>query len=76
MIDYDIPEKAWREYVKVDRVLAVEADRTGVINTLNGPVWYSKGDYILTDNPPTHTWPVKRDIFKRTYQLVRSQWGG
>ena len=26
------------------------------------------GDYLVSDDPPTHLWPVRREVFERTYE--------
>ena len=55
------------EYRKTATVLAAVAPCDGEVDTPEGVMRYREGDYIVTDNPPTHAWPVWRDVFLRTY---------
>ena len=57
-------------YSKVGTVLVVEAPIGGVIVTPEGEMRYQAGDFILTDNPPTHAWPVQAQTFRNTYRAV------
>ena len=57
-------------YSKVGTVLVVEAPISGVIVTPEGEMRYQAGDFILTDNPPTHAWPVQAQTFRNTYRAV------
>ena len=54
-------------YRKVGTVLAQQAVSDGSVTTPEGVMSYKAGDYLVTDNPPTHVWPVKREVFLRTY---------
>ena len=54
-------------YRKVSAVLAARAESSGVIRTPEGAMRYAAGDYLVTDTPPTHVWPVRRDVFETTY---------
>lgn len=63
----------WR-YLARGHVLAEEATKPGRIITPQGVMSYEAGDYLLTDSPPTHIWPVKREIFERTYAGVSRAW--
>ena len=56
-------------YVKGASVLAAQADQAGVINTPEGRMTFQAGDWILTDNPPTHAWPVRQQVFEATFSL-------
>jgi hypothetical protein len=56
-----------RRYVKQGYVLAEQATEPGRIQTLEGVMSYEAGEYLVTDAPPTHMWPVKKEIFERTY---------
>jgi hypothetical protein len=58
------------EYRKTATVLATVAPQAGVVATPEGEMSFDAGDYLVTDNPPTHAWPVKRDVFERTYVQV------
>jgi hypothetical protein len=58
------------EYYKTATVFAVETTVDGFVSTPEGDMDFKEGDYILTDNPPTHAWPVQRKVFLRTYARV------
>jgi len=58
------------EYKKIANVLAQAALEAGIVFTPEGEMAFNKGDYIVTDNPPTHAWPVKKEVFERTYVVV------
>ena len=60
------------KYVKTATVLAAAAPCDGEVDTPEGVMRYREGDYIVTDNPPTHAWPVQRDVFLRTHRKVGS----
>ena len=58
-------------YRKVGVVHAALASVDGTIETLEGTLEYKAGEhYIVSDDPPTHIWPVRRDIFEATYNVV------
>lgn len=59
-----------RRYRKVANVLATEAPADGEVDTPEGVMRFAAGDFILTDDPPTHAWPVAREVFLRTYRSV------
>lgn len=59
-----------KRYRKGTLVIAVEAPIGGVISTPEGEMRYQAGDFILTDDPPTHAWPVQAQIFRNTYRPV------
>ena len=56
-----------RRYRKVGAVLAARAEVPGVVRTPEGDMRYAAGDYLVTDLPPTHCWPVRREVFEATY---------
>jgi hypothetical protein len=58
------------DYTKHASVLAAQAQQSGVIDTPEGQMTFQAGDWILTDNPPTHAWPIREDVFRSTYTLV------
>jgi hypothetical protein len=51
-------------------VLAVEAPIGGVIMTRDGERRFQAGDFIVTDNPPTHAWRIGALEFKATHHKV------
>jgi hypothetical protein len=57
-----------RRYRKTAYVWAEPATMAGSIDTPEGRMEYEAGDYIVADSPPTHVWPVKREIFERTHE--------
>ena len=62
------PETGYpQEYRKTATVFATPALTDGEIETPEGVMRFAAGDYIVTDNPPTHAWPVKRAVFEATY---------
>lgn len=64
-------DSGYGEFRKTSTVFAVRAEEDGFIDTLEGPMEYKSGEhYIVSDNPPTHVWPVRADIFERTYEPV------
>lgn len=59
-----------REYRKTATVLALPLVYPAEIATPEGTMLASAGDYLVTDKPPTHAWPVRRDVFESTYVEV------
>lgn len=57
-------------YRKTATVLACKTMEDGEIVTPEGVMRYRAGDWIVSDNPPTHVWPVKKDIFEATHEVV------
>lgn len=55
------------EYRKTATVLAVQIDYAATVRTPEGDMAMQPGDYLVTDNPATHAWPVKREVFEATY---------
>ena len=60
------------ECKKIATVLAVSVLEGGVVYTPEGKMRFKAGDYIVTDNPPTHAWPVAREVFEKTYVRIPS----
>ena len=58
-------------YAKHGSVIAGMAEQPGLITTPEGEMTFQAGDFIVTDNPPTHAWPVRSDVFKSTYRLIK-----
>jgi hypothetical protein len=57
-------ERSFRASKKVDKREPFEvADRDGTIQTLEGPVSYSEGDYIMT-GPKGEQYPISSEKFK------------
>lgn len=59
-----------KRYRKTATVLAAIAERDGIIETPEGDMQFHKGDYIVTDDPPTHSWPVHKETFESTYEEI------
>lgn len=57
-------------YRKTATVFARKTMEDGEVETPEGVMRYHAGDYLVTDNACTHQWPVRRDIFEATYELV------
>lgn len=57
-------------YAKEATVIAWPADNPGVIETTEAVMTFQAGDYIVTDNPPTHAWPIHKLVFESTYVEV------
>ncbi len=55
-------------YRKTASVLAVQSKVPGAIDTPEGTMRFEALDYIVTDDPVTHAWPVKREVFEATYE--------
>lgn len=56
-------------YLKGATVIATQAQIAGIVKTPEGDMRFQAGDYIVTDNPPTHAWPVRQQVFEQTYNL-------
>lgn len=57
-------------YRKVAGVLAVRLSEPFEVDTPEGRMSADAGDYLVTDDPPTHAWPVRREVFERTYRYA------
>lgn len=62
-------------FEKTGTVRAIVAQQAGSIVTLEGTMRFGAGDYIVSDDPPTHAWPVRKDIFERTYRQIANAVG-
>lgn len=60
------------EYRKTATVRALQSPWPGVVHTLEGDMTYEAGDYICT-GPGGESWPVKKEIFEATYELVEEE---
>lgn len=58
-------------YLRGTTVIAAQAQQSGVIRTAEGEVTFQPGDWIVTDNPPTHAWPIRQQVFAATYSLFQ-----
>jgi hypothetical protein len=67
----ELPDDFWSElpteYRKTATVLAQKVDYPFTVHTPEGEMNGEPGDYIVTDNPPTHAWPVRGSVFEATY---------
>jgi len=72
----DLPADFWPErevkivYRTVETVIAKQIDYRAIVRFDEGDMAAEPGDYIVTDNPPTHAWPVQRDVFEATYRMA------
>lgn len=55
------------EYRKMAMVLARPWPVPFKVLTPEGEMLGEAGDYLVSDNPPTHCWPVKKAVFEATY---------
>ena len=60
--------KEWR---KTATVFARQHSIPFRVHTPEGVMEGAAGDYLVTSNPPTHMWPVRREIFEATYEEVK-----
>lgn len=58
------------EYRKTATVLARQIDYPATVRTPEGDMKAEPGDYLVTDNPPTHAWPVRKEVFESTYVIA------
>lgn len=57
-------------YVKMATVTALRLPFAFEVDTPEGRMSAEAGDYLVTDDPPTHAWPVKREVFERTHRYA------
>ncbi len=57
-------------YIKTASVLALRIAEPFEVDTPEGRMSADAGDYLVTDDPPTHAWPVKREVFERTHRYA------
>ena len=55
-------------YKKKENIKAIQTWFSGYINTLEGIMRFSKGDYLAEDINGEH-YPIKKEIFEKTYEL-------
>lgn len=48
---------------------------SGLVTTAHGRVRAEAGDWVLTDPETGDTWPIKPDIFEKTYEAVDEEQG-
>jgi len=61
-------------YKKLGVVHATLAFEDGEVETPEGFMAYKAEEhYLVSDEPPTHVWPVRRDIFESTYVLIENE---
>lgn len=48
-------------------VLAAIATDFGTITVRNGVIHFGPGDYIVSDDPPTYAWAVKKEVFEESH---------
>ena len=53
---------------KTALVYALELHEDVTIDTPEGTMEAHAGDFLVSDDPPTHMWPVQRAVFERTYE--------
>ena len=57
----------------IDNLLDWGVDNTLSVRTLEGRVWANPGDYIIR-GPEGDIWPVRKDIFEKTYDVVEKEY--
>lgn len=62
-----------RQYRKTALVWAMPLSEEATIDTPEGQMVCRIGDYLASDDPPTHLWPVRRDIFEATYVPAKQE---
>ncbi len=67
--DLPDPRVVGHQYRKTARIWAVEMTREFTVNTPEGVMTGQAGDYLCM-GVQGEMWPIKRDIFKATYQRV------
>ncbi len=65
--------EAGAEYRKTAPVRAVPVGYDFAVETPEGVMYAHAGDYLVTDVPSTHFWPVKRETFEKTYEPVSDE---
>lgn len=60
-------------YRKTATVLAARMREPFEVDTPEGRMSADADDYLVTDDPPTHAWPVKRAVFERTHEYADLQ---
>lgn len=58
-------------YRKTATVLAARIESPFVVDTPEGRMTGEPGDFLVTDDPPTHAWPVRSEVFERTHEALR-----
>lgn len=53
---------------KTTPVRARQMPHDFVVFTLEGEMRGHAGDYLVSDFEMTHAWPVRQDVFERTYE--------
>jgi len=60
----------WKEYRKIATVLAIQMDVPFRVETLEGTMQGNPGDYLVMNKETEECWPVKKEIFEKTYVKV------
>jgi len=60
----------WKRYRKVATVLAMQMDIPFCVETLEGTMHGKPGDYLVMNEETEECWPVKKEIFEKTYEEV------
>ena len=59
----------WATFEKKVPIEAKKADKGGTLRTLEGPARYSAGDFIAR-GAKGEKWPIRKDVFVKTYKKV------
>jgi hypothetical protein len=72
--DLPDPEKIGARYRKTATIFAVQMARDFTVHTLEGVHTGKAGDY-LAKGIAGELWPIKREIFERTYEVAPAEPG-
>lgn len=67
--DLPDPWKVGKEFRKTATIFAVQMPTDFLVQTLEGPHYGHAGDW-LAKGPAGEMWPIKREIFEKTYALA------
>lgn len=59
----------WNTYRKTALIRAMQMEADFEVQTLEGVMKGHAGDY-LAEGPAGDRWPIKKEIFENTYQIV------
>ena len=59
-----------KQYRKIARTHAVQLTEDYEVETLEGWLHAKKGDYLVVNEDGGWPWPVKKEIFEKTYVLL------
>jgi hypothetical protein len=66
-IPFPLPGPVGR-FRKTTPILARQINDEVTVVTPEGSMDAQPGDWIASDDPPTHLWPIRAEVFERTYE--------